>query len=265
MIVANRKRNKRPEDEEKLERWLISYADYVTLLFAFFVALYGISRVDITKLGQAAESLQSAFNILPITDTPRPRAHISDFNPSQLPLVNPAKPSRLPYVTQAEVERLDNLKQMIVKVAQATKELRKDFHIALGTRGLEIHLGNKILFPSGQAIIRPEAFPFLDKLAQSFFLVPNLIRVEGHTDNIPINTPQFPSNWELSTARAASIVRYFIDQHNFSPLRLSAAGYGEYRPIASNDTHEGRGSNRRVNIVILYMHTGDREPDQPSS
>lgn len=263
--MANRRRKRKQEEEENLERWLVSYADFVTLLFAFFVSMYAISQVDVKKLGRYSESLQSAFNLF-TTHSPSPTvARINDTKPTVINSIEPVKPPKASSVDEAEMERMKNLRHTVKEIARQTKGLGKNFHIVLGSRGLEIHLGNKILFPSGQATIRPEAFPLLDKLAQTLLFIPNLIRVEGHTDNIPIDTFQFPSNWELSTARAASIIRYFIDHHNFSPMRLSAAGYGEYRPIASNDSPEGKSYNRRVNIVILYSNVGDSEPSQASS
>jgi chemotaxis protein MotB len=263
--MANNKRKKKAEEEENLERWLVSYADFVTLLFAFFVAMYGISQVDVKKLGKFSESMHMAFNIPVITSTDYYRGSGEKIKPTPIKPIMLAKFSLPPKLNQAEKERMEGLERVLKKIAQEIKGLGKDTHIVLGARGLEVHLGEKILFPSGRATIRPEAFPLLDKLAQTLLLVPNLIRVEGHTDNVPINTPQFPSNWELSTARAASIVRYFIDHHNFSPTRLSAAGYGEYRPIASNDTPEGRALNRRVDIIILYSSMGEKEPNNPSS
>jgi chemotaxis protein MotB len=259
--MTNGKRNKRPEEEENLERWMVSYADFVTLMFAFFVSMYAISQVDIKKLGMYTKSLQQAFNHIAITNSPRAIMTASSSDPIMIPKIDLIKP----IVSKTEMDRMENLKVLFKKIAQETKGLDNDFHITMDQRGLILHLGNKILFPSGEAAIRAEAFPLLDKLAQTLLLIPNLIRVEGHTDNIAINTPEFPSNWELSTARAARIIRYFIDQCNFSPSRLSAAGYAEYHPIASNDTSEGRRYNRRVNIVIVYSNEEDQKAEKPSS
>jgi len=127
-------------------------------------------------------------------------------------------------------------------------------------RGLVLRFSERFFFDSGDASIRPEVVPLLTVLAQSLESLPNQIRIEGHTDSVPIRTPRFPSNWELSTTRATSIVHYFLTHHRFEPGRLSAAGYGEFRPIAKNQTADGRSQNRRVDIVILSTKEGENEP-----
>jgi chemotaxis protein MotB len=130
----------------------------------------------------------------------------------------------------------------------------------LQERGLVIRVSDQFFFHTGEAAIRPEVQPFLKVLGQSLQDIDNSIRIEGHTDNVPINTVQFPSNWELSTSRATTIIRYFLANFQFDPQKLSAAGYGEYRPVAANDTSEGRDQNRRVDVVILNSQEKKNEP-----
>jgi len=137
--------------------------------------------------------------------------------------------------------------------------------------GLVIRVPERLFFDSGDASVHPEVIPILNVLAQSLEKIPNSIRVEGHTDNVPINTARFPSNWELSTARATAIIRHFLTHFHFDPNRLSAAGYAEFRPVAVNTNPEGRLQNRRVDVVILSGKKGkmrsqeDRASNQPSS
>lgn len=239
---------------------MISYADFVTLLFAFFVTMYAISQVDVKKLGHLSESLQVAFKIIPIptTVTGKLPADLGDLKIRVINPLNPAQISPFPSMSKKEYEKLKRLQKTLEKFL--IKDGSKEIDIGLSERGLEVHLREKVLFDSGEAELRLEATSILDKLAQNLLLVPNLIRIEGHTDNIPINTSRFPSNWELSTARAAAVVRYFMDRHNFSPLRLSIAGYGPYYPIASNDNLEGRAFNRRVDLIILSSNLERQEP-----
>jgi chemotaxis protein MotB len=133
-------------------------------------------------------------------------------------------------------------------------------HTRMETRGLVVSLGEGGFFASGSDQLKFEGRKLLDSLAQNLSLVENQIRVEGHTDTVPIHTLKFPSNWELSTARATRIISYLVREFGFSPEKLSAAGYGEFRPIATNDTPEGRARNRRVDIVVLNSSSSRSEP-----
>jgi chemotaxis protein MotB len=226
------------------DRWLISYADYVTLLLAFFVTIYAISRMDNTRLIQAQDSIQRALNApvflggfpvepgIGVQTTPGFRGDL------------PAASLRAAPQTQIEdVSRLvqDSLRDMTNF---------QDIRLMITGRGLVIHLPEFLFFATGEAQIRPEAEPLLNRLAAVLKKIPNQVVVEGHTDNRPINTPQFPSNWELSVHRATSILRYLVEKDLLDPARFAAAGYGEFAPLASNDDEDGRRLNRRVDIVI---------------
>ena len=226
------------------ERWLVSYADFVTLLLAFFVTMYSITRLDAEKLSQAQLSINRAlhapvflkgFPLEPsLGDTPA-AGRTGDLAGATLQASPPPQLEEVARTVQASLK--ENL---------ASAEIR--LHIT--GRGLVIHLPELLFFQSGEAGFRPEGQPLLNKLADVLGKIPNHVVIEGHTDNRPIQTAQFPSNWELSTHRATNLVRYFIETHHLSPSRFTAAGYGEYAPIADNDTEANRRLNRRVDVII---------------
>ncbi|MEW6327190.1 MAG: flagellar motor protein MotB [Thermodesulfobacteriota bacterium] len=251
-------KKKKHEEHANHERWLVSYADFITLLFAFFVTMYASSRVDGTKMGYVVDSIQRAFGTIPLSE-------ISGGGRSIMPGANvPAQPSFVSdkgagYEEAAMKETAEEIKKSLEAKGDGSEQ---SVGISLNERGMVISIADKVFFDIGQAAIREDVKPILDEIAQILLKTPNQIRIEGHTDNIPINTPQFPSNWELSTARATSIIRHFLTRYPFDPRKLSAAGYGEYRPIALNDNEDGRSKNRRVDIVILRSKTGQEEEPQ---
>jgi chemotaxis protein MotB len=226
------------------DRWLVSYADYVTLLLAFFVTIYAVTRLDSEKLLQAQHSIQRALNA-PV--------FLGGF-PLEPAIGEVASPGIKVDLTAAGVRhnppsQIEEVAQDVQKIVENDQEYR-EIRLMVTARGLVIHLPEFLLFPSGEAGIRPEAGPLLEKLAAILRKIPNQVMVEGHTDNIPINTPQFPSNWELSTQRATNLLRYLVEKHRLDPARFAAAGYGEYAPLADNATESGRRLNRRVDLVI---------------
>lgn len=260
-----KKRKKHQEEEhENLERWLVSYADFITLLFAFFVTMYAISRVDEKKLGSMVESLNRALGSTIFTQTSPPDPGI--FQTSGHPItVNIAPTPREKGISTEDFEKLARNIQNKMAEGMGSNGNHGDASLnelkfIIDKRGLVLRFSERFFFDSGDASIRPEVVPLLTVLAQSLESLPNQIRIEGHTDSVPIRTPRFPSNWELSTTRATSIVHYFLTHHRFEPGRLSAAGYGEFRPIAKNQTADGRSQNRRVDIVILSTKEGENEP-----
>ncbi len=228
-------------ETENIDRWLVSYADFITLLFAFFVTMYAISKVDQQKLIAVTHSLQRALG------SPERSNAIAFEEPIH------ANPSLVPSVKTANVGRdnfsnlIDELQREIKKVFGSAGQIR----YLVNETGLVIRVPERLFFDSGDASIHPEVFPILNAMIKVLEREPNSIRVEGHTDNVPINNSRFPSNWELSTARATAIIRYFLSHGNFDADRISAAGYAEFRPVAPNTTPEGRLQNRRVDVVIL--------------
>ncbi|MGC2301537.1 MAG: flagellar motor protein MotB [Acidobacteriaceae bacterium] len=256
-------KSRRTSDHVHQDRWLVSYADFITLLFAFFVVLYASSRADERKQTQIAHSIQSAFQamgIFPSTTRVEDHPASSANPPAQIPPVNVVLGDDLaasPAVHQ-DLQRLQ---------AQLTGMLSSQVaaHIValkLGRDGLVISLRENGFYDSGSALPHPSTKATLDEVAAKIATTPYDIRIEGHTDNVPIHTAQFASNWELSTARATEMAKIFIVDYHFAPARISAAGFAEYHPVAGNDTPEGRSQNRRVDIIVLPRVT--LIPTQPS-
>ena len=262
-----KKKKKREEEEENLERWLVSYADFITLLFAFFVTMYSISRVDENKMGSVVESLQRALGST-IFWQENKKQDPGVFQTSEKPIDVAIVP-----LSADKGQGREDFETLAAEIKKNMEEGQSNNGVQAGVdlsqlkfifdkRGLILRFSERFFFDSGDASIRPDIAPMLHIIAQSLEKIPNHIRIEGHTDSIPIRTARFPSNWELSTARATSIVHYLLTHHQFEPTRLSAAGYGEFRPIAPNDSGEGRAQNRRVDIVILSGRERENEPGQ---
>lgn len=258
-------RRKRPTEHANHERWLVSYADFITLLFAFFVVLYASSQVDHRKVGRLAMAIQVAFQelgVFPASNTQIP-IDMNDPMPfSTVQAIESAKRntdlshvSSTPQETAAAAEEA-NLTALQTELQQALQHEISLHTVALHreVEGLVISLREFGFFDSGSAALKPSALPALDRIASILAVRKCRLRIEGHTDNVPIHTAQMASNWELSAARATELVRLLILRYRFSPARLAAAGYAEYHPIASNDTPQGRAQNRRVDIVILSEH-----------
>jgi chemotaxis protein MotB len=264
-----RKRKKNEEEHESSERWLVSYADFITLLFAFFVTMYAISRVDGKKMGSAVESLQRALGSAISVQMTQRDGGVFLNTQSAAPSVVPVQGGK-GHALNAEKETFEKVVKEIKKGVDRLSTGAKDLNglklktdqikFILEKRGLVIRVSEHLFFDSGHASIRPEFIPMLNVLASAMEGIPNQIRIEGHTDNVPINTSQFPSNWELSTARATTVLRHLLTRFQFSPERLSAVGYAEFRPVDSNDTSETRLQNRRVDFVILSSKEMESEP-----
>jgi chemotaxis protein MotB len=258
-----RRRRKRSPARANHERWLVSYADFITLLFAFFVVLYASSQVDQKKVGKLALAIQVAFQemgVFPASTTQIP-LDINDPMPfsSVQSIQNVKRNTELGRIASAPEDSLAATSEQTDLAdlqAQLREALRKEIalhEVSLHreTDGLVVSLQDFGFFDSGSAGIKPESLAALDRIASILAIRTYRLRIEGHTDNIPIHTAQMASNWELSTARATALVRVLIIGHNFAPERLSAAGYAEYHPVVSNATAQGRAQNRRVDIVIL--------------
>jgi chemotaxis protein MotB len=245
-------KSRRTTDHVPHDRWLVSYADFITLLFAFFVVLYASSRADERKQTVIAHSIQSAFQALGIFP---PAPHVPDrptplADPNALtPPVNVVVGDDLA-ASPAVQEDLQHLQAHLTTLLspQVSQHI---VSLKLGRDGLVISLRESGFYDSGSALPHAQSKAVLDHVAASVAATPYDIRIEGHTDNVPIHTAQFASNWELSTARATELAKIFIVDYHLAPARLSAAGYAEYHPVASNDTPEGRSQNRRVDIIVL--------------
>lgn len=239
-------RRRNHEEHENHERWLVSYADFITLLFAFFVVMYSISSINEGKYKVLSESLVGVFSEperaikpIPIGDekprTTEPDRSMIEDNPDSSTSAEPSDP----------------LEEIASSMRDAFGDLIASEQLTVRGNELwvEIELNSSLLFPSGDAIPNETAFILIEKVARILAPYENPVHVEGFTDNLPINTAQFPSNWELSAARAASIVR-MLALDGVSEGRLAAVGYGEFQPVADNATAEGRARNRRVVLVI---------------
>ncbi|MBI4642323.1 MAG: OmpA family protein [Deltaproteobacteria bacterium] len=240
-----RARRGNPSPGNSHDRWLVSYADFVTLLLAFFVTMYAITRLDSEKLHLAQESINRALSA-PVFLGGFPVDAGLDKTTA------PGLSGDLVGATLVHAPPSSQIEEVTKTVRGALKEQleKEEVRLLHNERGLVLRLPEFLLFDSGQANLRPEAMPMLNKLADILKLIPNQLVIEGHTDNRPIHTPQFPSNWELSTARAAALVRYLVEEHHLDPARLGAAGYGEYRTVADNNDEKGRQANRRVELII---------------
>lgn len=256
-------RKKKTEGHVNHERWLISYGDFVTLLFALFVVLFASSQVDKKKVGMIAQAIQVAFQQLGIfngSNTHIALSHTEPMSFSQVQMVeNTARTTSLARVV-APPTGVPSPINALWHVAKIREELedalapqlrRHDVRLHINKEGLVISLEEVGFFASGSALLKPEAIPTLAKISGILKQVPEDIRVEGHTDNVPIHNAQFASNWDLSTARATEVLDLLITRFGIVPNRLSAAGYAQFHPVASNATPAGRAMNRRVDIVVL--------------
>ena len=212
------------------DRWLVSYADLVTLLLAFFTTLYAASTLDASKVAPLNASLQDAFALESADEK-------SDGPPIPVKVV-PRK------------RTLDELKLTLEKQLAQDVE-HHDADVSVDPRGLVVSMPDDAAFPVGSSDVSPAALGMIGKIADTVRTVPNAIRIEGHTDDVPIRTSRYGSNWELSTARASAVVAYLIQQVGIAPARLSAAGYGEFHPRVANDSPVNRARNRRIDIIIL--------------
>jgi len=244
------------------DRWLVSYADFITLLFAFFVVLFASSQVDKRKVGQLALAIQVAFQRLGMftpsgaspsvvtTETPFANAQMIDRRAytEDLGRIVPSNYGEL--APDQGTQHPDQIREQL-QDALANQIRNQQVSVHVSREGLVISLREVGFYESGSATLMPSAFPVLTKIADILLPRGEFIRVEGHTDNVPIHNSAFGSNWQLSTARAANMTELLITTFGFPPFRLSAAGYGEYHPVATNDTAQGRAENRRVDVVVL--------------
>ena len=245
-------RKKPPEEPENLERWLVSYGDFITLLFATFVVLYALAQVDATDFAKLEESLKNAFSQNTLFEGQQSIMDGSQnlFDQQQ---ANSFIPSLMvEYISQKYEEDSFNEIESSIKELKDSGEL-EGISAKMTEEGLLITFDDRYLFTSGSAALSDKAKSILDKvgvlICQKFVM--HNMRVEGHTDNKPIASVMYPSNWELSSARACSIVRYLIGRFKFFPSLFTAVGYADTRPVDSNDTISGASKNRRVEILIL--------------
>ncbi len=235
-----------PEPEkDRSERWLLTYADLITLLLIFFIVLYTISKQDVAKFEQIAESLNSALTGSKeiIGDSAGP-SMIPGFHGFNLPVTDTVE-------DEQEEDMMEEIKRKVQELVKR-EGLQASISVTREERGVVVRIVDHVLFRSGYADLTPQADRILKAIGKILLINKDqYIRIEGHTDNIPISNHRFPSNWELSAARATNVLRLFAEKSGIDQRLLSGVGYGEFRPIADNSTDGGRAKNRRVEIVIL--------------
>ncbi len=222
------RKRRRHEENHGQERWLLTYSDLITLLLGLFVILYAMSKIDTKKYNQWVAAFGGVFGS------------------SQVEMKQGIGEKGLVEGLNEQIQ----VRQML-KEALELNGKNNSITISIDERGVTIHIQEELLFPSGQAELKNSSLRTMDSLAQVIKRLPNDIRIEGHTDNLPIKTARFPTNWHLSVTRAMSTGYYMIEQHGINPDKVSVVGYGDLRPLGSNDTEQGRSLNRRVDIVIL--------------
>ncbi|MFZ5644513.1 MAG: flagellar motor protein MotB [Bacillota bacterium] len=242
-------KRRREEKKGSHERWLITYADMITLLLVLFIVLYTLSQIDVKKFQALSTSLSKAMGAGGmVLDSPGPS-------------VVPGLSGTISEVSNSSGEnsQLESIKK---ELEQYIKEanLEAKVSVTMEERGVVLSFQDEVLFKLGSADLTPRAREIIQKVGPVLENVPNYLRIEGHTDNLPINTAHFPSNWELSSARANTVLRELLKNFKIHPQRMSAVAYGEYRPLVKNDSNDNRQKNRRVNIVVLRSKFGGAEP-----
>ncbi|SNR89676.1 chemotaxis protein MotB [Anaerovirgula multivorans] len=240
--MARRKTNQ-DEPKKGSPEWMTTYGDLVTLLLCFFVLLFSFSEIDVVKFEAIIQSFQGSLGILDSGKTIESSDYIFSAYDMEL--------------TTKQLEELEDFRKLEERLQQYLdeKELDTDVLVNLETRGLVLRFQNNVLFSPGRAEIKEdfkETLVAISDFLQEPEFEAKYVRIEGHTDTVPVGTnDKYETNWELSVARASNVVRYLIEEIEMDPIRFSASGYGEYHPVAPNDTSENKSKNRRVDIVIL--------------
>lgn len=229
---------------------MVTYSDMVTQLLALFVILFSISIIDVQRFQALLSAFRGGLGVLQ-------GGRSLDREPLAGNPPMPVVPTS--FYGQAS-QQLEAVYQELQRLLGGSG-LQRYVQLVPEERGLVVRFADRVLFDLGRADLRPDSKQVLDSVAKVLKPLPNAIRVEGHTDDLPIHNERFPSNWELSTARATTVVRYLIEHHGFDPRRLSAAGYGEYHPLVPNTSEANRQRNRRVDVVVLRLSS----PQEPSA
>jgi chemotaxis protein MotB len=255
-------RRKKPAERENHERWMISYADFITLMFAFFVVMFASSQTDKGRAQQVSDSVKKALDgehvsamiaaVLGGTVDKTGQGNAMMHGPGGV------APNSVEHPPEPKPEKLQSEKmaELLPSLKVLSEELKKEIEagriqISMQQRGLVVSFTQAALFPSGEDVIASDAYEGLQKVAAAVSRIPNPIRLEGHTDAVPIRTARFHSNWELSAARSIALLEILAGRFEVPRGRLSIAGYAETAPIASNASEAGRARNRRVDIVVL--------------
>lgn len=265
-----RKRSRRSRSaHENHDRWLITYADLITLLLIFFIIMYAMSQIDIKKYDTLAKSLQLEFNradsIIEMGTGVQGSTDVSKHpNPAPSASASPAPSVNSGAALDAEIaRRREQALQDLLKVIETyvrQNKLQQDVFVGDTPQGISIRLSDRFLFDLGKADLKPDARPALDKLSSLFTKLDTTISIQGHTDNLPIQPGSaFQDNWGLSSGRALSVLRYFVDTRKLPEKIFEIAGYADTRPVAANDTEANRQKNRRVEILVVRQPEGSAQ------
>jgi len=260
-------RKKRHPEHENHERWLVSYADFITLMFAFFVVMFASSQTDKGRAQQVSDSVKKALESDSVSAAVK---SVLGGAPGQKDKGNAQMHGPGGATQAADQKKSEKLAELLPSLKVLTTELKTEIEsgrvqVTMEARGLVVSFKQAALFPSGEDAISADAIPSLDKVAAAIIKIPNPVRLEGHTDSKPINTRRFRSNWELSSARSIALLEILTGRFQVPRSHVSVAGYADIAPIASNDTEEGRARNRRVDIVILNDQGILGEPAKPAA
>ncbi|MCD6340821.1 MAG: OmpA family protein [Desulfurococcales archaeon] len=237
-------RKKKADEGGGSPAWMTTFSDLMTLLLTFFILLFSFSTLDAIKFKNVASALQSV-----LLGEAKPTIFPNDIPPGEIPILDP-----IPVPKQDEIDTIDNeLVQLYELVTTYVNQegISAEISVRTNLRGVIIDINESVLFDSGRADLKEESKGILDKVYNLIAQFDNELIIEGHTDDNPIHTSQFQSNWELSVIRAVNVLRYFTEEKDIDTDRISAAGYGEYQPISGNETKFGKSFNRRVNVLIL--------------
>jgi chemotaxis protein MotB len=258
-------RKKKPQAHENHERWLVSYADFITLLFAFFVVMFATSQTDKGKAQQVSDSVKRALEGEKMTQVVAAilGGTVTDTGKGNAMMRGPGGARQS--VEDKNDKKDEKLAELLPSLKVLSEELKKEIaegkiQISMQARGLVVSFNQAALFAPGEDVISSDAYDGLKKVASAIAKMPNPVRLEGHTDSTPINTVRFHSNWELSAARSIAILELLTAKFNVPRNRLSIAGYADTAPVAPNETEEGRARNRRADIVILNEQGVIAEP-----
>jgi chemotaxis protein MotB len=246
------------------DRWLVSYADFVTLLFAFFVVLYATAQVDRERALRLSDAIRSGFQELGVFQNENRQAGSTAGDVALAKIGAALQSVPATAADEARREQFNAIRQEL-ESALADEIKRNNVALHMEADGLVVSLREMGFFDSGSATIKPGAQGAFGRVARILREHSCLVRIEGHTDNVPIHTPQFASNWELSTTRATGLVKLLIEQYDISAARLSAAGYAEFHPVSANDNAKGRQLNRRVDVVILRSGAARKPVEQEAA
>lgn len=252
-------RAKKHPEHENHERWLVSYADFITLLFAFFVVMFASSQGDKGKAQQVSDGVKKALEGDNISAMVAAMINGPTKEKPGKDRVNIPDTAEPPSHQQQQIAEL--LPSLRVLSSELSEEIKQgQIQLSMTERGLSISFAQTALFPSGEDFISSDAYGSIEKVAGAVARLPNPVRLEGHTDSLPINTPRFHSNWDLSSARAIALLKILTERFGVPAQKLSVAGYAETAPLASNETEEGRGRNRRVDLIVLNEQGMKGEP-----